>query len=519
MGCNNSRPEEQQGPPAASREPGSPSVVNVASDTQKENSPSPVAAAAVSAATPAATETSTSPNAEPVSPEPVPKSEPEPEQGEVAEEQLLTLVDHLFLHEFLEKHGDAISDTMTTSEVVKTIVIPATADSRLSYVEAHLLGTNRGRIQSAAKTKADGAEYAKSKKTFFVSHAWSMPFRMLVSLVDEAMVANAKEIYGLGPTLSELLETAKKSCGNLLWIDVFCKNQHIPAPAMEEFRSAITASSAVLLSYWPARNPLALTRVWCLYEIYSAAMLGARLSVSMPTDTWKEFQSIHKIKFDGDSSMSDDDVERLLRETGLEFDAKNAQASVASDKDMILGLIHSDMSIEKFHDVIWKQLASSVRVKRVGENFGSIPCFAGDGQVAMADGTTKRVDAIQAGDLVCGGTSGAPAAVTLVTRDALTEPVEACLLNGLWVTSEHPVLVDNQWVLPKSLVKPEMVPLDAVYNFELEKGGNSFVVNGVQLIALGHNLDIDPASDAIWGHGWALNPDRVRYQLAPVSVR
>jgi hypothetical protein len=31
------------------------------------------------------------------------------------------------------------------------------------------------------------------------------------------------------------------------WIDVFCKNQHLPAPAMEEFKNAMKASGKLLV--------------------------------------------------------------------------------------------------------------------------------------------------------------------------------------------------------------------------------------------------------------------------------
>lgn len=97
-----------------------------------------------------------------------------------------------------------------------------------------------------------------------------------------------------------------------------------------------------------------------------------------------------------------------------------------------------------------------------------------------------------------------------MTKDELTSPVDVCNLNGLWVTSEHPVYVRGGWVLPKSLVAVESVFLPAIYNIELENG-NSVFVNGVELITLGHSLDLDPATDAIWGRGWHSNPARARY--------
>ncbi len=77
----------------------------------------------------------------------------------------------------------------------------------------------------------------------------------------------------------------------------FCKNQHIPAPAMDEFEIAMRLSKQVVLALYPVARipkdpnlnhgqtlerekqlkqdaqdgkipqPIVLTRIWCLFEI------------------------------------------------------------------------------------------------------------------------------------------------------------------------------------------------------------------------------------------------------------
>merc|ERR1719461_1323466 len=91
-------------------------------------------------------------------------------------------------------------------------------------------------------------------------------------------------------------------------------------------------------------------------------------------------------------------------------------------------------------------------------------------------------------------------------------------MNGLWITPKHPVKVANRWFNPAHLYEVvEACPNTTWYNFEL-RGGNSFFVNGIELVALGHDnvIAVDqPAysaeKDAKYGRGWMTNPQRAAY--------
>jgi len=141
-------------------------------------------------------------------------------------------------------------------------------------------------------------------------------------------------------------------------------------------------------------------------------------------------------------------------------------------------------------------------------------CFAGDGQVPMANGLKKLVCEVLPGDFLA--TPEGVRQVRLVLRDELYHP--GCLINGLWITPKHPIRIEGKWVCPfmTQEVEPNC-PITTWYNFELNDG-NSFIINGLELVALGHNNVIsmeDPAfcpeKDALYGQGWYSNPDRRMY--------
>jgi len=141
-------------------------------------------------------------------------------------------------------------------------------------------------------------------------------------------------------------------------------------------------------------------------------------------------------------------------------------------------------------------------------------CFAGDGEVLMGDGSKKLVCDVCPGDLVA--TPEGARQVVLVRRDEVYH--QGCLVKGLWITPKHPMRVDGKWLCPYMTQEVDSCcPVTTWYNFEL-KLGNSFIINGLELVALGHNNVIsleDPAfcpeKDALYGQGWSSNPERQMY--------
>jgi len=141
-------------------------------------------------------------------------------------------------------------------------------------------------------------------------------------------------------------------------------------------------------------------------------------------------------------------------------------------------------------------------------------CFAGDGEVLMADGSYKAVRNVCPGDILA--TPEGAREVILVRKDEIYH--QGCRVKGLWITPKHPMRVEGQWVCPYMMHEVDsFCPVTTWYNFEL-KHGNSFIVNGMELVALGHKNVISPEDpafctekDALYGPGWKRNPERQMY--------
>jgi len=125
----------------------------------------------------------------------------------------------------------------------------------------------------------------------------------------------------------------------------------------------------------------------------------------------------------------------------------------------------------------------------VNSSYG--PCFLGDGEVLMADGT-KRVDELRAGDLVHGGYEVQCVIKTLVTHAMIVRLGDGA---GLGITEWHPVVDPHgstdgtlAWRHPNQLKTPVETPTDAIYNFVL-KSGHTLMINGVLTCTQGHEFE------------------------------
>lgn len=121
----------------------------------------------------------------------------------------------------------------------------------------------------------------------------------------------------------------------------------------------------------------------------------------------------------------------------------------------------------------------------------SYTCWAGWGNVLMADGTRKLVREVAVGDTVMCDGGAARVRATVRTR---VESRRHNMLNvkGMWVTDGHPVFVDEEWTLPYKVGKRQMIDdIDYVYNFVLEEeSGHTIEVDGVVAVTLGNNARV-----------------------------
>lgn len=126
------------------------------------------------------------------------------------------------------------------------------------------------------------------------------------------------------------------------------------------------------------------------------------------------------------------------------------------------------------------------------------PCFLGASLVLMADGTKKRCDQIQPGDIAapnykirCVIRTEVDHAdvVQLGSQDPARSPLETGGFT-LW----HPVYVNSAWRHPADLGKIHRVSTDAIYNFVLDKD-HVLLINDIMTCTMGHDMTANAVID------------------------
>eukprot|EP01046_Picozoa_sp_COSAG06_P001616 COSAG06_NODE_54_length_27948_cov_234.398671_17_plen_882_part_00 len=206
----------------------------------------------------------------------------------------------LWLERFVAEHASELRGK-TTSDVSNEILKSRTLDDRIAYVD--LL---------RSEVMDDGSP-AVAKANCFVSHAWSTDFLDLAECVINWAKANAE------PT-------------PYVWLDVFAVNQHQGEMSSEwwdkTFRAAVRELGHTLLVLTPWNKPVAISRVWCLWEILCTIdPKGCELTILMPEREKTAFADALK--------ESLDDVQRQV----AAVDAEHAEAFKSADKERIFAEI------------------------------------------------------------------------------------------------------------------------------------------------------------------------------------
>jgi len=392
-----------------------------------------------------------------------------------------------FLYEFMEQHN--IPPEMSTEEVVTNIIIPETTASGKSYVDSNLQDNSRITrnfkepvevVEIDGKRENMGQDYVIKMRYVYLIHSWKMPFSVLVDTAYTAIKVEQTAFCYIPPK-EDVWDK------NFFWIDIFCSNQHNPEWSRESFNGVMALTNHVVAALWPSQ-PIALERAWCLMEMWTALALQIPLQLCCPEETLNEM--------DLDS---------------LSVNLRNSLASNSEDVEKIVEIVEGSTTVEGFEAELTRLMRSKLKSQQQARD--PFPaCFDGNGLVTMADGLQKQVKNIQPGDKVkthCGKI----AEVQMVTVDLLPEGhCEMCDINGVLFTPEHPVLCgDGVWRLPKTLVPVKCCRLDKIFNFELNKGCSSVLINGIPVVTLGSQLTIDAETDALYGWGWEKNPLRAAY--------
>mmetsp|Transcript_23615 Transcript_23615/g.35124 ORF Transcript_23615/g.35124 Transcript_23615/m.35124 type:complete len:292 (-) Transcript_23615:422-1297(-) len=236
---------------------------------------------------------------------------------------------------------------METWKVVNDIVKPMTEDKQLEWVQTDL-------------------DCDVGVASHFASHAWGNPFVCLVeALVSHQLgttLANqARRTWSLDKILHELENVGNK---NYYWIDLFCKNQWLPAPAAEEFRRSIREPGKVVVCLHPFPRALPFSRIWCIFELMTVISEDADLVCSLSHSMYRE---VGELMYESDKKRDSMDQKRDkilldIRDKLIgSIDVRNATASVESDIAMILDQV-SQLSggANAMNDIVRHRLDNAV---------------------------------------------------------------------------------------------------------------------------------------------------------------
>ncbi|CAF1094016.1 unnamed protein product [Rotaria sp. Silwood1] len=124
-------------------------------------------------------------------------------------------------------------------------------------------------------------------------------------------------------------------------------------------------------------------------------------------------------------------------------------------------------------------------------------CFYGGCTVRLMNGTTKLIKNVLPGDRIA--PHGGMVNYVVKTRCQNNKAKMVVLNNSLIITAWHPIRVDEQWIMPCTLVSaPTDITCEEVYNFALDQGHTMFV-NDIECVTLGHGFKDDVVRHAYYG--------------------
>jgi len=197
-------------------------------------------------------------------------------------------------------------EELTTAQINGRVVKPETAFQVCSYSE------------KIADELFDGRS-AIGLANVFISHAWSYNFMEVIEAIEAFLVDRKyeNEIY--------------------FWFDTFVVLQHDRPNTTKRdvtwfassFKGAIETIHTTLVVMLPWQAPVALTRSWCLWELYSTVASKSEMFIIMSPKQKRGFL---------DALASDfDKIEVHLSK----IDLRNAEAMSLSDKQMIDSAVES----------------------------------------------------------------------------------------------------------------------------------------------------------------------------------
>lgn len=149
-----------------------------------------------------------------------------------------------------------------------------------------------------------------------------------------------------------------------VWIDLFCVNQHLVSPfggllafAFDLLRNAIIECDHVMMFLESWDDPGPLSRVWCLEEIRTALLLGKEVRICMPQRQADAFRKM------GTRETIIREIDRVVSR----IDIQHAAASIARDRDFVLGVVEESVGFEALN-CFCKEIVRAALMKAGGVN-------------------------------------------------------------------------------------------------------------------------------------------------------
>ena len=244
------------------------------------------------------------------------------------------------------------------------IVVPDTAEHNCSYAEWIAGGHAPDSVVGSYKLPL------VAPATHFVSHAWGFNFQSLLQACQRFVI--------------ESCTNAEEANGIYLWLDIFVVDQHAAMRGEmaddyweTTFQECIRqiGHTVVVLDQLPQAVPTALTRIWCIWEMYSTIVgmvQGNKLSVALTI-------APHKLQ----PTFEDPQALEVLIGHISSVNTADANATVEADRVKINALVAASPG---GHDAI----DATVRATTLGAILGMVTALCGDEHA----GTVRRLIAL-----------------------------------------------------------------------------------------------------------------------------
>eukprot|EP01130_Rhizamoeba_saxonica_P005739 TRINITY_DN2278_c0_g2_i2.p1 TRINITY_DN2278_c0_g2~~TRINITY_DN2278_c0_g2_i2.p1 ORF type:complete len:177 (+),score=37.36 TRINITY_DN2278_c0_g2_i2:703-1233(+) len=136
----------------------------------------------------------------------------------------------------------------------------------------------------------------------------------------------------------------------------------------------------------------------------------------------------------------------------------------------------------------------------------NVSCFTGGSLLTDVNGDTIKVKQVKQGMMIL--TQNGKATVKKVVQEVINcVDYVVRIDDGLTLSQNHPIYVDEDWYLPSELYQVEKEYVDCWYNFELchdhviKMGENGTLVCTLGKYCGDRLYELNPLADKLWGRG------------------